>query len=41
MRSAVTAPMIESLTSIGPPFLGRTSLIIVRLSDRRREAEEN
>jgi hypothetical protein len=28
MRSAVTAPMIESLTSIGPPFLGRPSLII-------------
>ena len=28
MRSAVTAPMIESLTSIGAPFLGRSSLII-------------
>ena len=28
MRSAATAPMIESLTSIGPPFLGRTSVII-------------
>jgi hypothetical protein len=41
MRSAVTAPMIESLISIGPPFFGpKLAYYLVRLSDRR-EAEEN